>query len=87
MYFVYLLKCSDNSFYCGYTNDLKKRVATHNKGKGSKYTRARLPVKLIYSETFSSLTKALKREYQIKQLKRKEKEELIIQQGHRGFSN
>ncbi len=76
-FFVYLLKCRDNTFYCGYTNNLEKRVKTHNLGKASKYTRARLPAKLIYVEDLSSKSNALKREYQIKQLSRYEKEELI----------
>ena len=75
--FVYLLKCKDNTFYCGYTNNLEKRIEIHNLGKGSKYTRARLPVKLIYVEEQPSKSSALKREYRIKQLSRKEKEELI----------
>jgi predicted GIY-YIG superfamily endonuclease len=77
-YFVYFLKCRDNSFYCGYTNDLMKRVETHNKGKGAKYTMKRRPVKLIYSEKFSTKSEAMKREYALKQLSRREKEELIF---------
>ncbi|MFA6269485.1 MAG: GIY-YIG nuclease family protein [archaeon] len=77
MHFVYLVKCADNSLYCGYTNNLEKRIKTHNLGKASKYTRAHLPVKLVYFEKFSSLSKALSREYEIKQFTRKKKEELI----------
>jgi putative endonuclease len=76
-HFVYLLYCKDNTLYCGYTNNLKKRILAHNSKKGSKYTRGRLPVKLIYVEELSSKSNALKREYQIKQLSRKEKEDLI----------
>jgi len=76
-HFVYLVKCSDNTFYCGYTNNLEKRIMTHNKGKASKYTRGRLPVKLIYVEEHSSKSSALKKEYKIKQLSRCEKELLI----------
>jgi len=76
-HFTYLLKCKDNTFYCGYTNNLEKRIKTHNVGKASKYTRARLPVKLIYVEELSSKSSALKREYAIKQLSRKDKEELV----------
>jgi putative endonuclease len=78
MFFVYLLRCGDNTFYCGYTNDLKKRVKAHNEGKGAKYTKKRLPVYLIYYEKFLTKSEAMKREYQIKQLSRKEKEELIL---------
>ncbi|MFA5125977.1 MAG: GIY-YIG nuclease family protein [archaeon] len=77
MPFVYLLQCSDNSYYCGYTNNLEHRVKAHNSGKASKYTRARLPVKIVYAEKLSSLSKALKREYAIKQLSRKEKIGLV----------
>lgn len=77
--FVYLLKCKDNTFYCGYTNNLEKRIENHNLGKGSKYTRGRLPVKLIYVEEHSSKSSALKREYKIKQFSRREKELLIKQ--------
>jgi len=48
MWYVYLLECSDSSLYCGITNDLEKRIATHNSGKGAKYTKVRLPVKLYW---------------------------------------
>jgi putative endonuclease len=77
MPFVYLLQYADDSYYCGNTNNLENRVKTHNSGKASKYTRTRLPVKLVYSEKLSSLSKALKREYEIKQFSRKEKIGLI----------
>lgn len=77
MCYVYILKCSDNSLYTGWTNNLTKRVEVHSKGKGSKYTRARLPVTLVYSEEFTDKISAQKREYEIKQLSRKEKLELL----------
>jgi putative endonuclease len=77
MFFVYFLKCRDNSFYCGYTNDLTKRIELHNRGKGAKYTMKRRPVKLIYSEEFKTKSEAMKREYALKQLTRKEKEAII----------
>lgn len=77
-HYVYILLCSDNTLYTGYTNDLKKRVKTHNKGKGAKYTRTRLPVKLIYDESYETKSEALKREYYIKQLSRKRKLDLIF---------
>ena len=78
MYYVYLLRCSDNSLYCGYTNDLEKRIKTHNEGKGAKYTKSRLPAYLCYCEEFSDKSDALKREIEIKKLSKKEKEELVL---------
>ena len=75
--FTYILRCSDNSYYTGWTNDLEKRVATHNAGKGGKYTRARLPVELIYFEEFQTKEEAMKREAEIKALKRAQKDKLI----------
>lgn len=76
-FFVYLLECRDGTYYCGYTSDLTKRLANHNKGIGSKYTKRRRPVRMIYSEEQPSLSAALKREHSIKKLTRKEKEELV----------
>lgn len=75
--FVYILKCNDETYYTGWTTDLEKRIATHNKGKGAKYTRARLPVQLVYHESFDDKSSAMKKEYEIKQLSRKEKEVLV----------
>jgi len=77
-YFVYFLLCSDGSYYCGYTKDLDKRLKKHNEGSASKYTRARLPVKLIYSEPQSTQLSAMRRELALKKLSRKRKEELIL---------
>lgn len=77
MNYVYILKCNDDSLYTGWTNDLKKRIKVHSNGKGAKYTKARLPVELVYFEEFDDKISAMKREYAIKQLKRKEKLELI----------
>ncbi len=76
-YYVYLLRCSDSSIYCGYTKDVEKRVAKHNDGSASKYTRIRRPVKLCYVEEQLTLSDALKREYQIKQFSKSKKEQLI----------
>lgn len=77
-YFIYIIKCSDKTLYTGYTNDLEKRIETHNSGKaGAKYTRARRPVKLVYSEQFETKSEALKREWVIKKMTREEKLELI----------
>ena len=77
MNYTYILECADGTYYCGWTNDLGKRVATHNEGKGGKYTRARLPVKLVYHEEFDTKEEAMSREWHIKRLTRKQKEKLI----------
>ncbi len=77
MYFVYILKCSDDSLYTGYTNNIEERIQTHNSGKGAKYTRGRLPVELQYYEEFEDKGKALKREHEIKKLSRTDKVKLI----------
>lgn len=77
MNYTYILKCKDDSLYTGWTNDLKKRITSHNAGKGAKYTKARRPVELVYYEEFQTREEAMKREYAIKQLSRKEKEVLI----------
>jgi putative endonuclease len=76
-YFVYIISCADKSLYCGFTIDLKKRLIKHNEGKASKYTRSRLPVKMVYFERFSDKSRALRREYEIKQFSRKKKLLLI----------
>ena len=73
MNYVYILRCNDDSLYTGWTNNLEKRIKAHSDGKGAKYTRARVPVELVYFEVFEDKIEAMKREYAIKQLKRKEK--------------
>ena len=78
MNYTYILKCKDDSLYTGWTNDLKKRITSHNAGKGAKYTKARRPVELVYYEEFQTREEAMKREYAIKQLSRKEKELSLI---------
>lgn len=75
-WYAYILLCGDGSFYCGYTVDLKKRIKTHNDGKGAKYTRSRRPVRLGYYEELDTKTDALKREAGLKRLSHKQKEEL-----------
>ena len=65
---VYMLRCADHSLYTGVATDLEARVATHNAGKGAKYTRGRLPVKLVYQEAVADRGAALKREHAIKRL-------------------
>ena len=77
MNYTYILQCSDGTYYTGWTNNLEKRIAKHNSGKGAKYTRGRLPVTLVYYEEYNDKRDAMRREYQIKQLSRKEKVELI----------
>lgn len=76
-YYVYMLQCSDETFYIGYTTNLERRIKTHNRGIGAKYTRGRTPVKLLYYETFQGKSDALKRECALKKLTRKQKEKLI----------
>jgi putative endonuclease len=77
-YVVYILECSDQTLYTGYTNNLEKRIKNHNEGKtGAKYTRSRRPVKLVYQENFKTLSPALKREIAIKKVSRAAKLELI----------
>lgn len=78
MYYTYILKCSDKTLYTGITTDLKRRVVEHNTSKiGAKYTKARRPVKLVYSKKFKDRSEAAKEEARIKSLTRKEKEILI----------
>ncbi|CAD2070515.1 GIY-YIG domain-containing protein [Phocicoccus schoeneichii] len=76
-HYVYIVMCSDNTLYTGYTVDVDKRMIAHNNGTGAKYTRARLPVELKYVEMFDSKSDAMKREYEIKQLSRSEKFKLM----------
>lgn len=78
--YVYIVECSDHTYYTGWTTNLEQRIKAHNEGNGAKYTKARRPVKLIYYEELPDKSLALKREYAIKQLTRKQKELLIINQ-------
>ena len=66
----YLLRCADDTFYCGITNDMEKRLAAHNAGEGAKYTRGRIPVSVVYRESCADKSAALKREIQVKRLSR-----------------
>ena len=75
--YVYILQCRDNSLYTGWTNDIGKRLAAHNAGRGAKYTRGRGPVHLVHLEVFSSREEAMKREAAIKRLSAAKKRELI----------
>lgn len=78
VYFIYLLRCSDDSLYCGQTKDLKRRVKEHNSNfSDSKYTRSRRPVKLVYFEKYKTINEVLKREFEIKKMGKTKKEALI----------
>jgi len=78
---VYIVECADGTLYTGWTRDVGARIAAHNSGAGAKYTRGRLPVRLIYSETYSTKGEALKREHEIKKLSRLRKLELVKGKG------
>lgn len=75
--YTYILECKDGTYYTGWTNNLDKRLKDHNEGRGAKYTKARLPVSLIYHEKFQTKEEAMRREYAIKHMTRSEKESLI----------
>jgi putative endonuclease len=78
-YFVYIVKCADNTLYTGCTNNLEKRIRLHNSTKsGAKYTRVRRPVTLVYSEEYKTLAEGRAREAEIKRLTRSEKEKLLV---------
>ena len=79
MFTVYILRCGDNSLYTGYTNDLARRLARHHAQTASKYTASRSPVRLCYQESCRTKSEALKREYEIKQLSKQQKESLVAQ--------
>ena len=83
--FTYMLVCADGTLYTGWTNDLEKRLAAHNAGKGAKYTRSRCPVRLLYYEEFAEKSEAQRRECEIKRLSREKKLALashLPQAGH-----
>ncbi|ORU00135.1 putative endonuclease [Anaerovibrio sp. JC8] len=75
--FAYILECADGTLYTGYTTDMEKRLACHNSGKGSKYTRGRLPVKVVYLEECPDKEAAMSREWHIKKMSRDQKLQLI----------
>lgn len=76
-HWVYVVVCDDGSYYTGYTTDVSRRIAEHNAGDGAKYTRGRRPVELVHRERFESKSRALRREHEIKSLRRAEKEALV----------
>lgn len=77
MNYTYIVRCNDGTYYTGWTNDIEKRIKTHNEGKGAKYTKTRRPVTLVYYESFQTKEEAMRREWEIKQMKRGEKEKLF----------
>jgi len=79
VHYAYVLRCSDGSFYTGYTTDVQRRVSEHDAGDGAKYTRGRTPVTLVHVEEFESKSAAMSREYDIKQLSRRRKEQLVAE--------
>lgn len=83
MHYTYMVQCGDGTLYTGYTTDVVRRTQEHNRGKGAKYTRSRLPVSLVYYEVHETKTDAMRREYDLKQLTRVEKLKLI-EEFHRG---
>ena len=80
MNYTYIVECKDGSLYTGWTNHLEKRIQAHNEGNGAKYTKSRRPVKLVYFEEYGTKEEAMKREYAIKQLTKKRKDQLIARQ-------
>ena len=80
MFYVYILECADGTLYTGYTDDIRKRLAVHNAGKGAKYTRSRLPCRLAYAEECENKQDAMKREWFIKHKLTREKKLALIDQ-------
>ena len=76
-HWVYIVRCKDGSLYTGYAKDPNARLARHNSGKGAKYTAGRRPVALVFTQKFRSLSRALKREHEVKQWTRAKKEALV----------
>ena len=87
MNYAYIVRCSDNSLYAGWTNDIEKRLQSHNAGTGAKYTRARLPVTLAYLETFDTKSEAMKREAALKKLTHRQKEQLALEWNRLQFAD
>ena len=80
-WYLYILRCKDGTYYTGITTDVEKRLEVHRSGKGAKYTRGRCPLELVYSENCAAHSHALKRECEVKKLKKPEKE-ILIQTGN-----
>lgn len=75
--YTYMVRCADGTLYTGWTDDIERRLAAHNSGRGAKYTRSRHPVELVHLESFATKEEAMSREWHIKQLKRSQKLALI----------
>ena len=84
--YTYMVRCSDGSFYIGWTNHLERRMEAHNEGKGAKYTKSRRPVELVYYEVFATKQEAMSREYHLKQLTRRQKQELLDKPGNNCYA-
>ena len=84
MYFAYIMRCADGTLYTGYTDDIARREFVHNSGRGAKYTRSRLPVKMVYHESFATRSEAMKRECAIKRLSREQNLKLIADHSNTG---
>lgn len=84
-HYVYILSCADDTYYTGYTTDPERRLAEHNAGNGAKYTRGRTPVDLVYVEPHDSQSAAMSREYEIKQLRRADKTQLVVNTTSTGY--
>ena len=76
-FYTYLILTENNTYYCGYTDDIEKRYKKHQEGSGAKYTKANKPVKIAYLEEFTTKSEAMKEEYRIKHLSRQEKDKLV----------
>ena len=82
LHYVYVLQCADGSLYTGWTTNVPRRVKTHNRGKGAKYTRSRLPVTIQRIEVYETKSEALRREREIKHMSRQQKQQLIRNHRH-----
>ena len=76
-YYTYILLTKNNTLYCGYTDDVNRRFKTHTEGKGAKYTKSNKPIKIVYQKAFNTKSEAMKEEYRIKKLTKKQKLEII----------
>lgn len=83
MNYCYILECNDHSYYTGWTNDLENRIKAHQSGTGAKYTRGRTPVRLVYYEEFATKEEAMRREYEVKKMSRRQKERLVAKGYHK----
>ncbi|MCI6085584.1 GIY-YIG nuclease family protein [Selenomonas sp.] len=84
--YTYIVRCADGSLYTGWTDDIERRLAAHNSGRGAKYTRTRLPVVLVHLETFSTKEEAMSREWHIKQLTRAQKLALVDKENESSYN-